>query len=1693
MNLDALFPNLATGRLLGRQADTASQDRRDADGADAGQFAALLSDLDDRSVPAARATVDDSTAATTDRSDDRAEHPSVGDEAAVADAPSNAPAQMQAFVAVPAFDMNWSPSAPPQPRPARSNSEHSTSDAAPARDDGSESTPVDGGAPVSNGYPASAVAVSRPPSAFATDARAADDERVASRASSAAISRSPIDALQAATPDPVSTQRSTPDSGGPTLGPRSQPSAAPTMGMTQAPSASSDSAPMRARMALAQPSAGTPSPNATLAESATSSTVATSSISDIGSTFGRIAVEPGPANVGSVSDRDANSPGGDGADLVSTTELRNASAAEASPRPSSSAAAQWREPLTATAPVDDAASWRTTRIDDMNRPPIETIDLSAILAPQSSSIVATRPSVDWSTRGSASSLASAFDVEASGSGAFVGAIRDPIAAQPTAPSAPRGRDAASASSMRDSPVRSEGVAVPIGLSGADARGLSPAPVGAPSEDLPVDRQLASSDASGDLTSPAPLTEPRSIEVNSSAPTWDSVRQPMDSTASNEATFAGATRDRAVSSFDLRSVSPATVSASAPRHELPIPAPQSGAARSTSRAVATGDGGLVSPFDLRGASASVASASARTQNVETSESPADPSRTASATETSVSARTQEATGLTISSDVTSPALYASAFHDGGSISPLDLRRASTTPAPTQRQDGRAYAPPIDGAPSTPSLTADDSGGAFSRFDPRPDATSEVAPASIPTQDYANPAASSERRSSPPRVDAVQGASAFAPFDLRSLSSSAAPASTSSRDSAGPAPFADAPSSTRRADSDRSPGAFAPFDLRSATTASTAPASAQTQVTASPAILTDDRSSTLRVEAVRGGGAFSPYDLRSDASAAAAPASAEAQNAVSPGNLLDDRSSTLRAEATRGGGAFSPHDLRNDASAAVAPVMAQPQDAARPAASSDDRSSTLRSEATRGGGAFSPHDLRTDVSAAVAPASSQTRDAANPTTSSDGRSSTLRAETDRGEGAFFPFDLRRGASAAASVPVLQSEFASVATQSDVAAAAPYAAAIRDVRPISPFDLGSASARAGAAPAQTQEFAPPAPQFDIASSTTHAAAGRDGAAATPFDLRGASEAAVPASTSDYARSALDGTGSDLSFAVVADAANVARDNALSAAPQGRPLARPAADGARASGDALSAFVPDSRDQRTTAPFAVRPAFEPIASATDFERAFAQGGRVDDSASTASVVVNRRAAPIETTSTPQPTAPSFASAVSDQTAQSALSSSFIATGVLSADDQSSSPQDLPTILATSDPQTTTGWRPSAQAGDGGSRVFAASSVEPVGAPSVAAASRAWEVTRQPPPRPAADAAPTASTASVDDTPRTADVSFVASSAAPVVATPTRDREATLASVDRVSTNDRRSSASGVADPLYSSPVNAAPVAVARGADETSSNGDRGSDRRAFAETSGRLAPSVELRPTAFAAGDHIQAPAGPSLTRPDASNVSTTPSAASVDETSTNESAPEPIGTLAILAPPAQLPSAFAELLAPPARSLIASATIAPAAGTAATRAAPVAEAQRQSVAPKILTIELEPASLGSVVVKMKLAHSGIDMRISVTSTEALHRLDSTRDRLVEAMQSSGCTIDSCTIQIGQNAADGGNAQAAPDSGAGFAQSGGAGAGREEQGIGREGAGYGGQGGDRRRGAGGEINESTSNGEIRRVADRRGGDVYL
>lgn len=592
------------------------------------------------------------------------------------------------------------------------------------------------------------------------------------------------------------------------------------------------------------------------------------------------------------------------------------------------------------------------------------------------------------------------------------------------------------------------------------------------------------------------------------------------------------------------------------------------------------------------------------------------------------------------------------------------------------------------------------------------------------------------------------------------------------------------------------------------------------------------------------------------------------------------------------------------------------------------------------------------------------------------------------------------------------------------------------LQPFDDASA-------PARRQDF--PALSFESAPLPSQAAKDDSASAAS---VRDSSRIATSQNNRPSVETPLDTTQADPAAQPPLAAAFRSSEPMVAASATAAPRsAQTATDGeAMTSPPTRQTRFEDLASQSEAASPRFYAAASPFAVPTGDDRAFSTSidsiGVADRAvlASLGSVAVNQRSTQIGISPSPRATSASVIGDRSSQIARSASAVTEIEIGELGLSE-----------APLSDPPARPEWRSSAQVDDGRALGSAASRL--MQTPSI---------------RSALESRP-ASSVEIHGVSLATDASVGAMSVAP-----SNDRVATSSSTDRASGHDSRSKSSDAAQPVSPSLAGIAPPIGAPGADPSSDRG-RQSERRFFAETSDRRGSNVDVRSAAHDVENNVQAPTSASPAQPDTSNVS----------------APEPIGTLAIFAPSTQLPTAFVELLIPQARSLLASASSAPA--TAAASAAPIVEAQRHVGAPKILTIELEPASLGAVTVKMKLAHSGIDMRISVESTEALHRLDATRDRLVEAMQSSGCTVDSCTIQIGQNVAGGGAAQAASDSGAAFAQSSGTGAGRDEQSVDRQGVGHGGQGGERRQSASGEANDSTPNGEPRRVAARRGGDVYL
>jgi hypothetical protein len=281
--------------------------------------------------------------------------------------------------------------------------------------------------------------------------------------------------------------------------------------------------------------------------------------------------------------------------------------------------------------------------------------------------------------------------------------------------------------------------------------------------------------------------------------------------------------------------------------------------------------------------------------------------------------------------------------------------------------------------------------------------------------------------------------------------------------------------------------------------------------------------------------------------------------------------------------------------------------------------------------------------------------------------------------------------------------------------------------------------------------------------------------------------------------------------------------------------------------------------------------------------------------------------------------------------------------------------------------------------------------------------------------------------------------------------------------------------------------------------------EEEAIAAPSGRIDLAVHSGSPAPTMADPLagqartSAPAGAFAPRPGAaaatqavSSAASAQRAAASPEPNAIEDdaiAAQPVGRIDLSGHSGSPAPALAALLAPQARALIAEGrpVDAPTEAAAATRAA-VDVAPRSGAAAKTLTIELAPESLGAVVVKMKIAHSGVDMKISVRSQEALHKLETSRSALVDAMQAAGCSIDGCTIQIASAPAPDAKAQ---DGGGFFASPNGAEADHGGRGVAEEGTSDGQGSGARRRDA--ARDDGAADGAPRRPADRRGGGVYL
>jgi hypothetical protein len=66
------------------------------------------------------------------------------------------------------------------------------------------------------------------------------------------------------------------------------------------------------------------------------------------------------------------------------------------------------------------------------------------------------------------------------------------------------------------------------------------------------------------------------------------------------------------------------------------------------------------------------------------------------------------------------------------------------------------------------------------------------------------------------------------------------------------------------------------------------------------------------------------------------------------------------------------------------------------------------------------------------------------------------------------------------------------------------------------------------------------------------------------------------------------------------------------------------------------------------------------------------------------------------------------------------------------------------------------------------------------------------------------------------------------------------------------------------------------------------------------------------------------------------------------------------------------------------------------------------------KILTFELEPASLGAVAVRMKIMRSRVELQINVETADALSLLTNCRDKLSQAIGAGGHEVASVSILV-------------------------------------------------------------------------------
>ncbi len=101
--------------------------------------------------------------------------------------------------------------------------------------------------------------------------------------------------------------------------------------------------------------------------------------------------------------------------------------------------------------------------------------------------------------------------------------------------------------------------------------------------------------------------------------------------------------------------------------------------------------------------------------------------------------------------------------------------------------------------------------------------------------------------------------------------------------------------------------------------------------------------------------------------------------------------------------------------------------------------------------------------------------------------------------------------------------------------------------------------------------------------------------------------------------------------------------------------------------------------------------------------------------------------------------------------------------------------------------------------------------------------------------------------------------------------------------------------------------------------------------------------------------------------------------------------------------------------ARRVIAEAASAPAAGSAPAKAGHFEPTGRGTVV-KVLEIELEPASLGKVTIRMELKDDVLSLRLEAAHRDTIVVIENERDKLSNALRSAGYVVDAITAQTAE-----------------------------------------------------------------------------